>query len=849
MNRLFVYSLHLLAAIMFASCSTGSVSTDQTLAIDYSKRGAKVSPKMYGIFFEEINHSGDGALYAELIRNRNFEEHVIPSGTTYKDGFVHTPHSKNYMTGEYSDWKVAWNPDSLLMDGWNVKGSADYAVVRERPLHPNTPHAMRLNMKAEGVVLENEGYWGISVKEGEKYDLRFYMNAAPYSGNVTARIVSSQGETLAEQSFELINQEHWQEYTAVLTPSATDLTGSLQLIFDAPGKVYVDYVSLFPQNTFKGRKNGMRKDVAQLLADLNPGFMRWPGGCIVEGMTYENRARWKETIGDPMTRRSEWILWNYHTTWGIGYHEFLQFCEDMNADAMFVVNVGLSCSVRNGDYTEDLDPIIEDICDAIEYALGDASTEWGSKRAEAGHPEPFNLKYVELGNEQSGDYYAERYNYLYGILKPKYPDITFISTLQLEESLSLLEKADMIDPHWYVNPDYFYDNVNLFDDMERGKYEVYVGEYAVISAGNLQGALSEAAFISGMERNGDLVTMASYAPLIENSNRRDWPTNLIWVNNEQAFGRTSYHVQKMYGLNLPTYNLPTTLERALPTPFSGHIGLGGDNLNEQYRNLKVTDEAGAVLLESNDFSAFTKLEKAQGGRFAMAAPTMNVLKSLSVGKGVIEFEACGIERSIPVGRMGGQASNETRTAVVMPVFTFGADESGKNYYTLNIGSTGTKSAMSVTRTVDGVSSYDRDQKGPSFTLKAGEWCKFRIVLQGENTLVCYANGSKVFEQEVTPLIKTHAVSGYDESTGETIIKYVNGTNETVTTDILLNCVTVEKKGTVITLSSDIPNDENSHETPNKIIPITTEYDKFDKKFQYTFAPNSFTILRVKTSDK
>ena len=849
MKRFNSYCLHALIGIVLTSCSLGALPTDNKLVIDFTQPGAEVNPKMYGIFFEEINHSGDGALYAELIRNRNFEEHVIPSGTTYKDGYVHTPHSKNYATGHYADWKVEWKPDSLKMIGWKVKGTADYDIVAERPLHPNTPNAMKLDMKEKGVVLENEGYWGLSVKGGEKYDLRFYVNAAQYSGNVTVKIVSSTGETLAEKPFDITNQGAWQEYTAELIPSTTDFKGTLQLVFNAPGKVYVDYVSLFPQKTFKGRKNGMRHDVAQLLADLKPGFMRWPGGCIVEGMTYENRAKWQETLGDPMMRRSEWILWNYHCTWGFGYHEFLQFCEDIDADAMFVANVGLSCSVRNGDYTENLDPIIQDICDAIEYATGDVATTWGAKRAEAGHPQPFNLKYVELGNEQSGDYYAERHNYLYSILKPKYPDITFICTLQLEESLGLLKEADMIDPHWYVNPDYFYDNTNLFDDMDRGKYDVYVGEYAVISAGNMEGALSEAAFISGMERNGDLVKMASYAPLIENSNLRDWPTNLIWVNNEKTFGRTSYHVQKMYGLNLPTYNLSTDLERPTPTPFNGYIGLGSDNIKDQYRNLKVTDKAGNILIEDNDFSTFTKLEKPQGNRFRMPGAATNILKNVSVGNAIIEFEACAIEEPVPANSRLPHNMSSLKTMTVMPSLAFGADEDCMNYYTLNLGSVGQKSTLSVTRTIDGVAGYDRDQKGPTFTMIPGEWYKFRIELEGDCNLVCYANDSKIFEQKVNPLNKIHAVSGYDKAMGETIVKFVNGTNEAFTTQVSLNCAKAEKIGTVITLASETPNGENSYDEPDKIVPVTTTYNNFGKEFQYTFAPNSFTILRIKTSEK
>lgn len=549
-----------------------TLSAQNVLTIDCSKPGAQINPQMYGIFFEEINHGGEGGLYAELVRNRNFEEHVLPRGMELKDGFACAPHSRNYayqpdkpdewITMEYHDWKTPWNTDSLKMIGWSVAGNADYDVTDEMPLHPNTPNSMYLKMKETGVVLENEGYWGMAVKQGGSYDLRFYLNAVDYAGSVNVRIVSSDKKTvLAEHRFNIEKAEKWQEYTAVLKSVGNDVKASLQLVFEKPGCVYVDYVSLFPQDTFKGRKNGMRKDIAQILADLKPGFMRWPGGCVVEGATLENRMRWKESIGDPMQRRSEWIRWNYHSSWGMGYHEFLQFCEDLGAKAMYVANVGMSCVGNNGDYTDDLEPFVQDIKDAIEYAIGDVTTTWGAKRAAAGHPEPFPLAYVELGNEQFGSIYAERYEYFYSRLKPLYPDITFICTLGMDNMKDALKEVDMIDPHWYSEPKFFYENTHLFDDVKRGKFDIYVGEFACIAESNITGALSEAAFMIGMERNADIVKMASYAPLLENVNQRDWQTNLIWLNSGQVMGRSSYYVQKMFSTNVPTYNLAYSFSR------------------------------------------------------------------------------------------------------------------------------------------------------------------------------------------------------------------------------------------------------------------------------------------------
>lgn len=572
MNVLKLSLARCLFVLAFSCCCILTALAQSTLEINYSTSGSAIPKSLYGIFFEEINHSGDGALYAELIQNRGFEEHVLISGCEYRDGFAYAPKTVNYISNEYANWRHPWDLEKLKFTAWKVNvgsGTASYDVVDDAPLHQATPNAMKIKIEridtGSSVDLVNEGYWGVPVCEGELYDLRFYVRTDKnYKGTVKAEIVSATGNTIAEKTFQLEEGENWHEYKAELKALATDYKGSFRLSMDSPGTIWIDYVSLFPRKTFKNRVNGLRTDVAQKLADLKPAFIRWPGGCIVEGATLENRVKWKETLGDPMTRRGEWNLWNYRTTMGFGYHEFLQFCEDINAEAMFVANVGLSCRFRNGDFADEaqLPVYIRDICDAIDYAIGNSSTEWGRKRIEAGHSAPFPLKYVELGNENWGVRYTEIYNLFYRTLKPKYPQIEFISTIGFGDDEARIEKADLIDPHWYVKPGFFWDNTHLFDQKERGKYNVYVGEYACnqgVGSGTMEAALSEAAFMMGMERNSDLVTMTSYAPLIENSNRRDWSTNLIWVNNEQTIGRSSYYVQQLFSRNRPDINLDTKL--------------------------------------------------------------------------------------------------------------------------------------------------------------------------------------------------------------------------------------------------------------------------------------------------
>lgn len=830
---------------LYAALACTSHISAQEISIDLSKRGHTVDKSLYGVFFEEINHAGDGGLYAELVKNRNFEEHVIPSGTTLVDGYAVAPHSLNYEHGNYRDWKIKWDMDSLKMDGWKVKGSAEYDVTSENQLDPATPNALRLQMKEGGVVLENSGYWGMRIIGKEKYDLRFYVNPKNYSGSITAKVVSQKGKVLAEQAFTVTQGDKWQEMTSVLSAKATDDKATLQLVFANTGDIYIDYVSLFPQNTFKGRKNGMRPDVAQMIADLKPGFVRWPGGCIAEGATLENRAKWKETIGDPMKRHSEWILWNYHCSWGFGYHEFLQFCEDIGAAGMFVANVGLSCSVRNGDWTEDYEPYLQDIIDAIDYATAPISNPWGKKRAEAGHPEPFNLKYVELGNEQVGDHYAQRYNYFYRKLKKMYPQITFISTLQLSPSRDKLEKADMIDPHWYVNAGFFYENDHLFDNMERGKYDIYIGEYAVISEANMNSALAEAAFLTGVERNSDLVKMASYAPLFENNNRKDWPTNLIWINNQKVMGRASYYVQQMYAQNRPTYNVGTATTEVTRNLTSGNIGFIGNELNNMIRNISIKDSNGNVVANNVNISSLKKIEKGGGRRWG--GPTiLNMLENVGMNGGSVEFEVQLLEREVPAPQF--DVDRKPRKAIIAPQFVFGSDNEANDYFTINLPQViGDRKVITMNRATNGQANVDRNPGGSSLDMKADVWYKMKVVFEADNLVSVYMDGKKIFEQIAAAPSGHYCIAGYDETTGETIIKVVNASEEVFEPTISINATSVDAKGKVITLHSANKTDENTMDSPMKIVPQITDFKGFGKSFKYKFKPNSFTILKVKSN--
>ena len=827
--------------------TTNTILAQEPIRIDLNQKGAVVSPNLYGIFFEEISHAGDGGLYAELVQNRGFEEHVLPSGMTYKDGKAYAPDAMNYEHRNNRNWNIPWNLEEKKMTGWRVAGEkatvTGEVIEAPAPLHENTPHAMQLNIhkvqKGGKAVLANIGYWGMGMKAGEKYDLRFYVKSANYKGSITARLVNGEtGASLGFTTFTNKQYKEWTELTATLTADATVAKGELALEFDKAGMVLIDYVSLFPQNTFKGRKNGQRADVAQMLVDLHPKFMRWPGGCIVEGATYENRVKWKETLGDPMTRRGEWDVWGYRATWGMGYHEFLQFCEDLNMDAMFVNNAGMSCSVRNGDFVsndEDMDAVVQNFRDAIDYALADpAKNKWAKMRAEAGHPRPFPLRYVEIGNENVGPEYVKHFNYIFKKLKAEYPQITFINTLgHTDPLLSQIPGDYMVDPHWYRNPDFFFANNHLFDDAPR-THDIYVGEYACnggVGAGNLLAAISEAAFIMGMERNSDVVKMTSYAPLFENENRRDWPCNLIHINSSEVYGRASYYVQQMAAANRPTYNVfvsePTTAGET--TPFAaGTIGLGSYATQCEYRNVKVTTADGKTMTCNP-----TQFQK-QRGEWTVTdntlAQTSNEQLTLSL---LPSFSSNDYTLELQARKTGGMEGF---------FIYYGMDERGRNGYVVNIG--GWNNRTSAIQPVRRGRTNDILGRQVPQTVESDKWYDVKIIVKPQ-LVTLFMDGQEILSAQPAAQTRHFCQTGFDESTSELVIKVVNGTDQPYRRSFTIDGArNVMPTGRVITLSGNA-NDENSFEQPTKLAPQTALFGKFGKQFDYEFAPMSFTIMRVK----
>lgn len=838
----------MLACAVIFTAHASSVSADRDrITVDMAKQGAEIPKSLYGIFFEEITHSGDGGLYAEMIMNRGFEDGNLPSGTTLKDGFAVAKHGYCYSNDTINKFKVEWKAGKET-NGWSVESKVgsvpQYSVVTDRPLHAATPHSLQIDLGASvsDVRVYNDGYWGIALTKGEKYNFECYLRADSKAKEQTVEIalVDKSGQVAASRQMKLNTDGEWCRYETTLKAAHTGNQYRLMLRFNTSGTVWIDYVSLFPRKTFMGRENGLRNDVGQMLADLKPAFVRWPGGCIVEGLTMDNRVKWKETIGNPMTRPGEYNLWGYRSTYGFGYHEFLQFCEDTKAEGMFVCNAGMSCLFRNGDYasSNQIDELIQEALDAIEYAIGDKNTRWGSERAKNGHPAPFPLKYVEIGNENIGSRYAANYNRFHSAIKAKYPQLTLISALMFSKNIEELNEVEIIDPHYYETADWFYNNANVYDKLPNDlPYKVYVGEYAAIGRSTLYSSLAEAAYLTGVERNADKVQLVSYAPLIENAvHGRD---HLLVLKNDSVYGRTNYYVLKMFSENSPSINLETKIsdENLLrPVSPSGFVGISTGNTSAQFKDFKVTRNGRVDYTTSwSDFD--NSWHKARG---EWRAENGVLTQPNAHGDGLIwlkDFEAGDCVIDMKARKMAGYEG--------FRIVFGGKDE--RHYFMADMGSHSNESVLFREIGDKGsVSLFDYRNQEPVYV---DHWYDVRVEIKGNNWK-CYMDNVLKYEYNYYDVRKHYAVSGYDKTKKEIVVKLVNGEDTPWKTTVdLKNAGKIKPQGVQIVLSDPSSGSENSFAEPLKIVPRESALNQIGSTFEYTCAPNSFVILRIPVSDK
>jgi alpha-L-arabinofuranosidase len=538
-----------------------------TLTLRADEAPRPISEHLIGIFFEDINYAADGGLYAELVQNRDFEYAADESGTP------------------------GWGPDyawSLL----KADGSTQQPVIAtQNPLHAHNPHYVSLPA-GEGIALQNSGYEGIPVKKGERYDFSLYGRLADgaKAAKVKVQLVDASGTVVAEGKVNVASKD-WKQANLTLTANTTVDQAALRLTPEGTGDIHLDMISLFPRNTWNGRKNGLRADLAQTLADLHPRFVRFPGGCVAHGDGISNIYDWKGSIGALQERKPLSNLWGYHQSRGLGYHEYFQFCEDLGAEPVPVVAAGVPCQnsgrpsyhthneittggQQGGVPMQDMPQYIQDVLDLIEYANGDArTTEWGKKRAANGHAKPFNLKYIGIGNEDLiTDLFKERFTMIYEAVKAKYPEVTVIGTVgpwcegsDYEEGWEFATQMQlpMVDEHYYNTPGWFIHNRDFYDRYDRNKSKVYLGEYAAHlpdRPNNIETALAEALYLTDVERNADVVTMTSYAPLLAKESHTQWSPDMIYFNNTEVKPTTDYYAQQMYGQNVGTQYLPADFQ-------------------------------------------------------------------------------------------------------------------------------------------------------------------------------------------------------------------------------------------------------------------------------------------------
>lgn len=565
-----------------------SAQTSKVFTIKANEVKAEVAPTMWGLFFEDINQGADGGLYAELVKNRSFEFDVAGMG-----------------------WKETKdkNADGSIL--YQNRGNAN----------PANRRYVQLKSSSGRYGLANEGFKGMGIKQGMQYDFSVLARQHEGSaGSLLVELVDEKNNVIGTTTVKPTSSD-WAKYTASFIAKATVPKASLNVLLTEKGGMDLDMISLFPKDTWKGRKGGLRADMVQLLADMKPGFFRFPGGCIVEGRTLDERFQWKKTIGNPEDRELVINRWNvefkhrlapdYFQSFGLGFFEYFQLCEDIGASPLPILNAGMACQFNTAEVVplDELQPYIQDALDLIEFANGSAQSEWGKKRAEMGHPEPFHMTMIGVGNENWGPQYIERLKAFTKAIQAKYPEIKIVNSSGTDPSgdrFDYLDKelramnVDIIDEHYYRAPQWFLENAGRYDNYDRKGPKVFAGEYAAQSVriaspdnkNNWHCALSEAAFMTGLERNADVVVMASYAPLFAHAEGWQWTPDLIWVDNLRSYGTTNYQVQKLFSLNKGTHVVPVLLDNKAVSGQDGYYASATIDRKTNELILKVVNSTG-----------------------------------------------------------------------------------------------------------------------------------------------------------------------------------------------------------------------------------------------------------------
>lgn len=783
------FSALLYATNLFAA-STIDVQVDQP--------GHAISPHLWGIFFEDINLSADGGIYPEQVRNRSFEDNPAP---------------------EF--WSLAKGSDARC----------ELAIDDSTPLNPLNRKSLRIDSRGK-FVLENGGYWGMNVAAGDKFAFSTSARSTGrLQGPVTVQLVDDQENVLAEANVSP-RSDQWRKYEATLIATKKCPQAKLRISGECEGDLFLDMVSLLPNSTWKN--HGLRPDLCEMLDELKPSFFRFPGGCWVEGENMSRMYQWKKTIGDVSQRTPLYNIWGYNATHGLGYHEYLQLAEDLGAEPLFCLNCGMSH--REVTPMEQMAQWVQDALDAIEYANGPVDSVWGAQRAAAGHPEPFNLKYVEVGNENGGPAYNERWPLFVKAIKTKHPEIVLVANHWLGD-YPRNPAPDVVDEHYYNTPEFFMEQAGRYDDYDRKGPKIFVGEFAVTQnggQGNLRAAIGEAAFMTGVERNSDVVNMACYAPLLVNMNHRRWNPDLINFDSHRVYGIPGYYVQQLFSQHRGDKVLPVKVETKVEVsdPPSGGIGVGCWNTQAEYKDIKVTDPSGKVLFE-DDFAGGAKNWKQLGGKWTAAD---GALKQTVEGEFI---RALAGDRTWTDYTLELKARKIAGREGFLILFHNTGDDD-RTWWNLG-GWANTQHALELGGTVD----PHRAQ------IETNRWYDIKIVLTGER-VQCYLDGKLIHDAKNARhrVAETFASASLDEAANEVIVKVVNTTRKgTETTLNLPGMSTGSREVKQIVLTADTPTAENSLENPTSVAPKSSTFTLDGNQLKRQFPGNSLTVLRIPLAPK
>ena len=777
--------------------------TAYTLRVDAAEVLHPVSPMMYGVFFEDISWAGDGGLYPELLRNTCFHD----SASSVPYWYLHT---------------AGGAAGRIALDKTNNLNAAQFRHLK-----------LVISAMPEGgcVGIRNEGYNGMELEKGSGYRLTFFARSDGFSGAVSAKLLSATGETISATATAGKLTAEWKQYSLTLTPEEYAAQGQLLLFCEgSAGAVHFDVVSLFPEDVFG--KSGLRRDIAESIRALNPAFLRFPGGCYIEGRTLAQSFYWKNTLYRKEDRAGHDNIWGYRVTDGLGYYEFLLLCEDLGCEPLYVCGVGIAHSQN-----EDWKPWVRDALDAIEFANGDVTTTWGKVRAEMGHPEPFGLKYVEIGNEANFQMarYEERYQDFYDAIKAAYPDITLIADCALPG-----KPVDMIDLHHYNDPDWFLNNAYLFDGYKRGGASIYIGEYAAArkqGLQNLHAALGEAAYMIGLERNSDLVRMASFAPLLANPNHQSWCAAASFFDSSRFYSTPSYYVQQMFAGHLGDELLSSALitgdggEDA--SLLSGGAGLGTWNTGVTYSSVKVTSNRDGAVLFDGDTAGSGAWKKGKGQWTAKDGTFTQTQIATDCRLWVDGADWTDYTFEVTARKNSGKEAFLLLLCYQDP----------NNLYYVNIGGwNNTKSG--VQRIEKGVKTAVTELVPGAF--ETGRDYRIKVVVAG-NRMTVYVDGERLLEyvkNDVSGSPLTYAAER-DGETGAILIKAVNGSDRDCTVKIrILGApgLASQAKATVMTAADKYA--ENSFDLPRNVAPVTLSVSGVSEEFEYTFMRSSVTVLEI-----